>query len=533
MANLNLAAQGLGERIDAAIVAAIMIGQGGDSDAVEPIIEEILNNTANVTDLDEAKTAAKALLMAIKVGPGIPATIDEMKSKLNLDDEQVERAQQDARKVIAHMDATKELPQENAAMNTTATQLDVTNLPVNSALRPALDAIFAQATGGITFDDYSKAVRDLKDELSKAEPSIKRAAELEKQVDELARKVAMGGASHTQQTYATTGAIPQGKMDWKPAVGVFKELARTNAGKKLLAFDVPVFEWDQANPFVPSVDDAYEFDLGNTVALLMSVVYGGPIWLSGPTGSGKSSLVMQVAARLGMMVKRVNFDAEITRLDFIGRDTLVRDANGNTVSKFVDGVLPQAMAQPCILLLDEIDFIRPDVAAVLMPVCEMNGTPLVISEDGGRVVVPDQMFRIVATSNTKGAGDDTRAYQGTRPQSLALRNRFTGGFVEVDYLPEKSELKMLMGKVAGLKEEIAKSFVTAANEIRRAFVQGDIMETCSPRDLFAVSNSYMRFYSLTGDHRISIKSALELNLLNRANASEKQAMSEIIQRVIA
>lgn len=420
-----------------------------------------------------------------------------------------------------------------SAPASTTLALDPTKIPINPGLKPALDAIFGQAVGGMKFDDFMNSVGQLKTIVDGVGPQLERAKELEEQVEKLSKALAQAPAAAAPKHYASSGAIPNCKVERVNATTIFTEAAKTNAGKKLLNFEVPVFVWDGDNPFVPAIDENYEFDIGHLVAVLMSIVYGKPLWAAGPTGSGKSSLIMQVAARLGYMLRRVNFDAEMTRLDFIGRDTLVTDGSGKTVSKYIDGILPDTMGKPMLLLLDEIDFIRPDVAAVLMPVAEMDGTPLVITEDGGRIVQPDPMFRIFATSNTKGTGDDTRVYQGTRPQSMALRNRFTGGFIEVDYLKEPQEVKMVMSKVPGLHKTLAEQLVRCANEIRRAFVQGDIMETCSPRDLFAVAQSYLRFNALTGDHKVSLKSALELNLLNRASAAEKQSINELIQRIIA
>ena len=154
---------------------------------------------------------------------------------------------------------------------------------------------------------------------------------------------------------------------------------------------------------MPSVDVNYKFDMTALFRVLQGIVDGNNSYLYGHTGTGKSTLVEQVCAHLKYPLVRVNFDSEISRMDLIGRDTLVT-VDGQTVSKFVDGVLPDALSRSCLLLCDEVDFVRPDVMYVFQRVLEGNG--LLISEDGGRRVDANPWFRLIATANTVGQGDD-------------------------------------------------------------------------------------------------------------------------------
>ena len=178
-------------------------------------------------------------------------------------------------------------------------------------------------------------------------------------------------------------------------------------------------------------------------------------WISGHSGTGKTSLVQQVAARMNWPVLRVNFDSEISRLDLVGRDTLTKtvgeDGKMVTETKFVEGILPQALRGPYILLCDELDFVRSDIGYILQRTLEGEG--LVLMESGGEIIQPHAMSRIVATANTKGQGDEHNIYQGARHQSLALLDRFTV-WLEVEYLPKAQKKKVIKQHFPGLEDEL-------------------------------------------------------------------------------
>ena len=276
--------------------------------------------------------------------------------------------------------------------------------------------------------------------------------------------------------------------------------------------EVPTFQWSFNHPDVPAIDEDYHFREDLVDSLAYAVSTNERIWLHGHTGTGKSSLVDQVAGRLGYPVVRVNFDGEISRMDLIGREVL-RQEDGVTVSKFVDGIIPRAMQRPCILLLDEIDFVRTEVSYVLQRLLETDGE-LVITEDGGRRVKADPMFRIVATANTQGHGNETGHYPGARAQSAAFLDRFTV-WGEVDYL-ERDKIEAMTGNA-----NIAAYYV----EHIQAFRDRHIDLPLSPRGLMAWATMTKALDDLQG--------AFTATLLNRANEADAAVMKGIMDRVVA
>ena len=276
--------------------------------------------------------------------------------------------------------------------------------------------------------------------------------------------------------------------------------------------EVPTFEWSFTHPDVPAIDENYQFreDLVDMLAYAYGV--NARVYFWGHTGTGKSSLVDQVAARLGYPVVRVNFDGEISRMDLIGREVLVQEG-GTTVSKFVDGIIPRAMQRPCILLLDEIDFVRTEVSYVLQRLLETDGE-LVITEDGGRRVKADPMFRIVATGNTQGRGNETGHYPGARSQSAAFLDRFTV-WGEVKYLMQP-QIEAMTGN---------KTIAAYYLEHTLAFLDGQIDVPLSPRGLM----SWATMAKALDD----LQEAFKATLLNRANEADAAVMKGIMDRVAA
>ena len=272
---------------------------------------------------------------------------------------------------------------------------------------------------------------------------------------------------------------------------------------------VPTFEWSFTHPDVPAIDETYHFREDLVDSLAYSITTNERVWLHGHTGTGKSSLVDQVAARLGYPVVRVNFDGEISRMDLIGREVL-RQEDGTTVSQFVDGIIPNAMQRPCILLLDEIDFVRTEVSYVLQRLLETNGE-LIITEDGGRRVKADPMFRIVATANTQGHGNETGHYPGARTQSAAFLDRFTV-WGEVKYL-NRDQIEAMTGNT---------TIAAYYQEHTIAFLDGQIDLPLSPRGLMA--------WSTMGKALDNTPEAFEATLLNRANEADRAVMQGIWDR---
>ena len=311
-----------------------------------------------------------------------------------------------------------------------------------------------------------------------------------------------------------TGEIPDGKVTYKKASEVFEGVDMVQD------FDVPVWEWDGVHPNVPAIDKHYIFRPEYLVRVIYAIVTNKRAYLQGHTGSGKTTLIEQVAARLGYPFVRVNFDSEVTRMDLIGRDTLKVDDAGKTVSEFVDGMLPRAMSSPCILCCDEIDFVRPDVAYVMQAALEGNG--LRITEDGDRLVKPHPMMRMFATGNTVGQGDEEGMYQGARPQSLALLDRFTV-WLKVEYLTKDERRNLVKRVVPALKDKDGQMIGKYVDEHLAAFENNDILQPISPRGMLALAEATV----MLGD----IQTAFEMVVLDKANSDERSVLRGIADRV--
>jgi cobaltochelatase CobS subunit len=320
-----------------------------------------------------------------------------------------------------------------------------------------------------------------------------------------------------------SGDLPDGKTQMVKAYDAF---GIKGNGAKMFDFDVPGWTWDAAHPHVPAVDDHYQFEPVSLLRALMAIIKGDMMWIFGHTGTGKSTLVEQICARLQYPLLRVNFDSEITRLDMIGRDTLTVNGQNTTVTKFVEGILPQALQMPCVLLADELDAIRPDVAYVFQRVLEGNG--LVMNEDGGRLIRPHPWFRLAATGNSRGNGDSSGMYNAVRPQSMAMLDRFKV-WIEVDYM-SISSLKKLLGAKYKLKSEVIGTIANYAEEHWRAFKAGDLRQPLSPRGLQAVAEQY-QFYSGLMGSKDALDEAIKTAIADRSEESDAQTISGLLQRV--
>ena len=296
------------------------------------------------------------------------------------------------------------------------------------------------------------------------------------------------------------GTIPSGRVVMKPIKDVFD--IETKA-----TFDVPVWEWDGVHPDVPAKDPYYIFREELLIDALYAIVSNQRMYLQGHTGSGKTTLIEQIAAHLNWPFARINFDSEITRMDLIGRDTL---KDGKSV--FVDGVLPRLMTSGYITCFDEIDFCRPDVAYVMQSVLE--GNSFRITEDGGRLVEPDPMFRMFATGNTVGQGDEHGMYQGARPQSLAFLDRFTI-WGQVDYLDESARAALITRHVPSLTGDETTIINKYVTEHLTAFEQAKILQPISPRGMLAVAKAIAHLNTIYPGGKGNMKQAFNMVILNR------------------
>lgn len=323
------------------------------------------------------------------------------------------------------------------------------------------------------------------------------------------------------QPVQASGDIPNGEPVLRNAQEVF---GITNP---LLDFDITTYEWDAPNPLVPDVMLHFHWDVDALSDLLWARQEHKNAWLVGHTGTGKSTLVEQVCARTQTMFQRVNFDSDITRHQFVGQPDIVVDEDGNQVTTFTDGILPKAMQMPCVLMLDEADAIRGDIAYVLQPVLE--GKSLRLLEDGGRMVHPHEDFVIVATANTTGAGDSTGLYSAAvKQQSTAAMNRYNV-FINVDYMPVEDEVAMICNIVPDVDKQLQQSLGSFITHYRNAIKIGEVSKPISPRNTITIAQ-YATHYAPRIGSQAAFKRALERNLFNAMDEGERAIAVGIADR---
>jgi cobaltochelatase CobS len=282
---------------------------------------------------------------------------------------------------------------------------------------------------------------------------------------------------------------------------------------------IPAFSSPEAH--VPEVDAHFQFDPDVTRAVLMGFAHNRRVYLHGPHGSGKSTHIEQVAARLNWPCVRVNLDGHVTRADLIGRDMVVLK-DGLQVTEFVPGILVWALERPIALVFDEYDAGRPDVMFVIQRLLEAQGHLTLL--DQNRVITPHPAFRLFATANSAGQGDPTGLYAGTQPLNQAQLDRWQV-VMSLDYPPPDQEMTILCAKIAGLETKLAQRMVQFAGLCRRAFAQGDLSTVLTLRTLITWAENE----SLLGDSA----EALRLAYLNRCDAAEQPLVAELYQRAFA
>jgi len=281
---------------------------------------------------------------------------------------------------------------------------------------------------------------------------------------------------------------------------------------------------DEPNEFVPKIDPDYVFRkdlLSDILAWHMMDSENEGFWLAGPTGSGKTSLRQQVAARINKPVITVNAHSRLESPDLIGHYALV---NGSM--QYVDGPLTTAMQNGWWFAIDEIDYLDPATAAGLNAVAE--GYPLVIPEKNGEVVHRAKGFGFLVSGNTTGSGDETGMYQGTLRQNMAFVDRFWMSIV--DYPEEAHELDIMKKAVPEIPEDIHKTMIAYADKVRKQFVAGQIEITMSTRTLVKWAKMANFFRPLKAKGINPIHHALDRALAFKATLETANALREIAQR---
>src|ERR1700734_1835030 len=238
--------------------------------------------------------------------------------------------------------------------------------------------------------------------------------------------------------------------------------------------DLQVPGFSKPGEHVPDIDDAYRFDHDTTLAILAGFAHNRRVIVQGYHGTGKSTHIEQVAARLNWPCIRVNLDSHISRIDLIGKDAIVLK-DGLQVTEFREGLLPWALQHACALVFDEYDAGRPDVMFVIQRVLEVEGKLTLL--DQNRVIHPHPAFRLFATANTVGLGDTTGLYHGTQQINQGQMDRWNI-VATLNYLPHDAELEIVLAKVPYYDNEegrkTVKAMVALAELTRSGFMNGDI-----------------------------------------------------------
>ncbi|MBZ0329215.1 MoxR family ATPase [Halomonas sp. ANAO-440] len=283
-----------------------------------------------------------------------------------------------------------------------------------------------------------------------------------------------------------------------------------------LPWPVPAFSKPEEH--APDPDPAFRFMPDVTKAILMGFAHNRRVYLHGPHGSGKSSHIEQVAARLNWPCIRINLDGHITRADLIGRDMVViRD--GKQVTEFVPGILVWALERPVAIVFDEYDAGRPDVMFVIQRLLESHGRLTLL--DQNRVITPHPAFRLFATANTAGQGDATGLYAGTQALNQAQMDRWHV-VAELGYMPAEQERDIIQSRLPSLNAKTIERMVTFAGLTRQAFNQGDLSSLLSLRTLV----SWGENIGLIDD----TQEALRLAFVNRCDETERPLVAELYQR---
>ena len=273
---------------------------------------------------------------------------------------------------------------------------------------------------------------------------------------------------------------------------------------------------------VPDIDSTYRFDWETTLAILAGFAFNRRVMIQGYHGTGKSTHIEQVAARLNWPCVRVNLDSHISRIDLIGKDAIkIRD--GLQVTEFQEGILPWCLRNPVAICFDEYDAGRPDVMFVIQRVLEVDGKLTLL--DQNKVIKPHPYFRLFSTANTVGLGDTTGLYHGTQQINQGQMDRWSI-VVTLNYLPHDSEQEIVLAKYPDYDtpegRKTVSRMVTVADLTRAAFMNGDLSTVMSPRTVLAWAENARIF----GD----IGFAFRLTFLNKCDELERQTVAEFYQR---
>jgi cobaltochelatase CobS len=286
--------------------------------------------------------------------------------------------------------------------------------------------------------------------------------------------------------------------------------------------DISVPQMPTRDEHVPAIDTAYQFNTAVTLAILAGFMHNRRVLVQGMHGTGKSTHIEQVAARLNWPCVRVNLDGHISRMDLIGKDAIVLQ-DGKQVTAFQEGIVPWAVQRPMALIFDEYDAGRPDVLFVIQRLLEREGKLTLL--DQNRVLTPHPQFRLFATANTVGLGNTNGLYHGTQLLNHAQLDRWNV-VSTLDYLPLAQEVDIVAARVAAMDNPAGRatiaSMVALAGLTRKAFDVGDASTLMSPRTVMTWAENCGIFPNMA--------QAFAVSFLNKCDASERPLIAELYQR---
>ena len=285
-----------------------------------------------------------------------------------------------------------------------------------------------------------------------------------------------------------------------------------------MEMDLEVPAFSEPSEHVPDVDAAYLFNPETTLAILAGFAHNRRVMVQGYHGTGKSTHIEQVAARLNWPCIRINLDSHVSRIDLVGKDAIVLQ-DGKQITEFKEGLLPWALQRACALVFDEYDAGRPDVMFVIQRVLEVEGKLTLL--DQSKVIAPHESFRMFATTNTIGLGDPTGLYHGTQQINQGQMDRWNV-VTTLNYLPHDKEVDIVLSKVPKLDKKKAGHMVSVADLTRQGFVNGDISIVMSPRTviMWAENAGIFNDYGL----------AFRMTFLNKCDETERAIVAEYYQR---
>lgn len=294
--------------------------------------------------------------------------------------------------------------------------------------------------------------------------------------------------------------------------------------EKLFGFasDMKLLGFAQPHELTPAIDPTYQFDQATTLAILAGFQNNRRVLVQGYHGTGKSTHIEQIAARLNWACIRINMDSHISRTDLIGRDAIILK-DGKQITAFQEGIIPWALRRPVALVFDEYDAGRPDVMFVIQRILEAQGKLTLLDQNS--VITPHPYFRIFATSNTIGLGDATGLYHGTQPINQGQMDRWNI-VTTLNYLPKETEEAIVSAKLPALQnakgKKLIATMVAMANLTRTGFINGDISTVMSPRTVITWAENYGIFHD--------VDMAFRLSFLNKCDEMERNTIAEYYQR---